>query len=79
MGLNGQAHAGAVAEEWCEFKTQWLWFRLLRTQSRRECDQQQRNEDKRSDYLLSQIPASPILTLIPERPAEMTQPGHFAR
>src|SRR5215469_7563410 len=29
MGLNGEAHAGAITGEWSEIKSQWFWLRWL--------------------------------------------------
>jgi hypothetical protein len=65
MGLNRKAHAGAITDEWSEIKTQWSWLRLLlRTENRRERDQQQhRDENQHIDCFLSQFSVSPILTL----------------
>jgi hypothetical protein len=56
MGLNRDAHAGAITDEWSEIKTQWLWFRLLlRAESGRKRDQQHPDENKLIDCLLSQF------------------------
>ncbi len=65
MKLHWEAHAGAVPQEWGEFKTLWRGLKLLlRHKSRRDHDEKQsRNENKHTVCSLSQFSASPILTL----------------
>jgi len=62
MGLNGNAHAGAITDEWSEIKTQWLWFRLfLRTESRRSAINRIPTKTRTSIVFLANFAAALVL------------------
>jgi len=66
MGVNRKAHDCAIADERGEIKVQRFWLGLLlRAETWREREAEQRDERTNIDVFASQVPAPPLQTLTP--------------